>query len=260
MDDKCPFSGTVKEYSEERYVFDKQKNENLDYKYVYKYNENHELSEVHGYNSKNKLTDISQYVYDDSRKLAEIIVKSARGNKKQRIIYEYTDNKLTQVTNIARSFKTIEKFDDYKNVTEEMFYGDESAPPYITRYKNIYDKDKRLKEKWTILPSNEIDHTESYLYDSKGLLVQETRINKASVRNDGKELPRSWESISKYTYDDKDNLVLSEFYSGGSASETHKKEINYDEYGDIAQIKDYRAFIWEDNFRLVSVTRYSYVR
>jgi hypothetical protein len=264
MDKKPPFVGIVKEYTEERYVFDKKGSELLDYKYIWKYNENNKLSEVHRHKSNNKLADISYYTYDDFQNTLEIIVKTPKGNIKQRLIYEYTNNKLTQITNVAKSFKTIEKFDGYGNLIEEVFYRDISLPPYIKRCKNVYNNNKQLIEKWTILTSGELDSTVRYEYNENGLLTQESVIhNKTTYRVDGKELRISKNSISKHTYNDKGDLFLSEYKSDGFGSETHKKEIAYDEFNDITQINDYRkgyAYIWKDNFGLISVTKYFYKR
>jgi hypothetical protein len=47
-------------------------------------------------------------------------------------------------------------------------------------------------------------------------------------------------TISKYTYNDKGDLVLNEFNPDQSNSETIKNEIMYDEKGDIIEIKEYR--------------------
>ena len=119
---KSPFSDTVKEYTEERYILDKKENEILDFKYIWKYGENNKLSEVNRYNSKNKLADVSCYKYDNLGNIIEMTVKTAKGSKKQSLKYEYIDNKLYQITNIAKSFRTISKFDDSGNLIERAFF------------------------------------------------------------------------------------------------------------------------------------------
>jgi hypothetical protein len=214
MPEKSPFSGAVKEYTEERYILDKKEKEILDYKYIWKYGENNKLSEVNRYNSKNKLADASYFQYDNFGNVIEMTVKTAKGSKKQTIKYEYIDNKLFQIANMARSFKTISKFDDSGNLIEELFFRDASTPPYITRYTNIYDINKRLIEKQTILPSGELDSTIRYKFNSKGLIIEENKINnKTSWFANGREFKLSKNSVSRHTYNDSGDLVLSEFHS-----------------------------------------------
>jgi hypothetical protein len=264
MDKKPPFSEIVKEYTEERYVFDKKGNEILDFKYIWKYNENNNISEVHRYNSKNKLTDISHYTYNDVQNILEVIVRTPKGSKKQSMFYKYNCNKLIEISNIAKSFKTISKFDNAGNLIEEAFYRDSNSSPYITRYKNVYNRNKQLIEKWIILASGELDSTIIYEYNDAGLLIQENKTNnKTTYKIDEKELRISKNSISKYTYNDRGDTILSEYESEGFGKETHKKEITYNEFNDIVQIKDYSkgyAYIWKDDFGLMSVTNYFYKR
>ena len=134
----------------------------------------------------------------------------------------------------------------------------------MTKYKNIYDKNKIVVEKHTILLSGELESIEKYKYNNEGLLIEKNKINiKTSWFGKGQELRTSKNSVSKHTYNNKGDLILSEFYSDMFGNETHKKEITYDKYNDIAQIKDYRkgyAYIYKDNFGLISVTKYSYIR
>ena len=119
-------------------------------------------------------------------------------------------------------------------------------------------------EKQTIIPSGELDSTTRYKYDSNGLLNEEDKINnKTSWFANGRELKLSKHSVSKHTYNNRGDLVLSEFHSDGFGDESHKKEITYNEFNDITQIKDYRkgyAYIWKDDFGLLSITKYYYVR
>lgn len=264
MREKPPFSGTVKEYTRERYIGYVQGNISLDYKIIFKFDENNKLNEIHSYNAKNKLTDISYYLYDNFKNLAEVIIKTAKGNKKQQIIYEYSDNKSYQVTNILKGQRIITKYDEFGNPIEEIFDVDSSKPPNIMKFINKYDDKQQLIEKQTLLPSGEIDSTVKYKYNTRGLLIEECQTNeKTSWIVNGREF-RLWKShISQFFYNNNKDVILTEFYTDGNNDETHKKEITYDEFNSITEIKDFRkgyAFKNKDTFGLVSVTKYSYVR
>ncbi len=252
MDAKLPFSGTVKEYTLESFTIDDNQKEIPDYKYVWKYNSHNNLSEVSHYDSNNQLVEVSRYTYDDHQNLLEITVNDAEGEEKQSIVYLYKEGKLDQVVNTANNSRKITNYDDFGNPVEEQNYQSPDSPPSITNYINQYDQGNRLVEKRAILPLANSDWISTYKYNSRGLLIEETRTRNKAV------------SIVLHTYNDKGDLILSEHNPGEFHSETVKKEIIYDNHNDIVEIKDYRKG-WcynnlDDRFVLTAVSRYSYIR
>ena len=252
MDIKPPFSGVVKEYSLERYGYDENGNDILDYKYTWKYNKDHKISEVRQYDSKNELLTVSNYAYNNDQNLQEIIIQTVEGSIQQNLVYEYKGNKLSQITDAASDYKIITKFDDCGNMIEKLNLTDDGSPFSTTRYANMYDQNNRLIEKHTIFPSGESDWVDKYEYNDEGLLIEEVRIRHKIT------------SIAKHCYNGKGDLIQSEFNPGESNSETLKKDIVYNENNDITEIREYRKG-WcyqdrNDEFGLTGITKYSYIR
>jgi hypothetical protein len=252
MDAKLPFSGTVKEYSLKSYLFDENGKEILDYKYTWKYNSDHKISEIFHYDSNNELSNISYYTYDDDQNLLGVVVETVEGNRKQNLIYEYKDNKLSQLTDNSMDFQIITKFDDRGNPLEKQNLADQDSMFSTTKYINLYDQNGRLVEKHTVFPSGDSNWVEKYEYNNEGLLIREERNKHKAV------------SVIKYSYNDRGDLILSEYDPGESNSETLKKDIVYNENNDIVEIKEYRKGWCYQNFNeefgLTGVSRYSYVR
>jgi len=70
-------------------------------------------------------------------------------------------------------------------------------------------------------------------------------------------------SIKKNSHNSKFDLILSQINPDKSNNETLKKEIVYNEFGDIVEKRDYRkgyAYLFKDDLGLISITKYSYVR
>jgi hypothetical protein len=252
MDVKPPFSGAVKEYSMESYVCDEEGKEILDYKYTWKYNQNNQISEIFHYDSKNELANISYYTYDNDQNLIDVTVETVEGTKKQSLVYEYKDNKLSQITDNSLDFQIITKFDDRGNPLEKHNLADADSQFSTTKYINLYDQNNRLVEKHTVFPSGVPNWIDKYKYNSEGLLIEEQRIKGQVI------------SIVKHSYNDKGDLILSEYNPHENNNETLKKEIVYDEDKDIVEIKEYRKG-WcyqnfNDEFGLTGIARYSYIR
>jgi len=252
MDIKPPFSGVVKEYSLESYGCDENGKEMLDYKYIWKYNNDYKISEFQQYDSENKLLSISSYAYDNDQNLLEVTVKTAEGSTQQKLVYEYKDNKLSQITDIATDYKIITKFDEYGNSIEKLNLADDDSPFSTTRYANLYDQSNRLIEKHTVFPSGDSDWIDKYKYNDEGLLIEEQRIRNQVT------------SIAKHSYNDQGDLILSEYNPGESNNETLKKDIVCNGNKDIVEIREYRKG-WcyqgrNDEFGLTGIARYSYVR
>lgn len=264
MSDKLPFSTMVKEYQEEIYGLDTKGSLLLSRKTIYKYDENNRLREIHDYSSKDKLQDINYYTYDNLNNLLEIQIKTAKGNKKQRIVYEYSQNKLCQIVNTHRSYKAITKYDEHSNIVEEIFYRASDKPPYITKYINEYDSEGHLIKKQKITPDGRLDDVTQYKYNSNGLLIEENVTNgKTSFVLGGKEFKQSKNRITQHVYDNNGNLILSEYFSDGMITETHKKEITYNDLNDIIKITEYVKGIYFTNkneFKPRRITKYSYIR
>jgi len=252
MDQKPPFSGKVKEYTLQRYNFDDNSREVLESKYTWKYDRNNILCELQHYNDKNEIVDISSYEYDGSGKLVEIIVKAADGSEKQTITYEYEDGRLSRVTDTTSEFKIVTGYDDYGSPLEKHNFQDNETTPMITKYINLYDQDNRLVEKRTIFPSGGAEWIDMYTYSDEGQLIEEIR-----TRN-------GVNSITRYSYNEKGDRVLSEYDPGQENSETVKNEIVYNKEGDIFETREYRKGWcyqnYNDEFGLVGVSRYTYVR
>jgi YD repeat-containing protein len=249
---KPPFSSPVKEYQMESYIIDENNQEALDSRVIWRYNEHNKVSEAWNYNSNNELSEISYYTYDEDQNLREIRVEAADGGEKQRFVYEYKNNKLSQITEITPEFKIVTKYDDYGNSLEKQTFGGEEAPFSTTKYINLYDNDGRLIEKHTVFPEGTPDKVYKYKYDSQGLLIEEQQIRNQIT------------SIVKNGYNDKGDLIWSEYNPGEINSESLKKDITYNENNDIVEIKEYRKG-WcyqdrNDEFGLTCIIRYSYTR
>ena len=119
---KPPFSSPVKEYSMESYICDEDGKEVLDNKVTWKYNQNHKISEIYQYDPKTKFSELSCYTYDKDQNLKEVTVKIEDGEQKKHLIYEYKDNILDQITEIAGDYKIVTKYDDYGNPSEKQTY------------------------------------------------------------------------------------------------------------------------------------------
>jgi len=252
MDNKPPFSGTVKEYSLKNYLCDEKGKEHLDYKYVWKYNPDHQISEIQHYSSRNVLSDISYHSYDDRRNLLEITVKTAKGTKKQQLVYEYKDHQLSQITDITRNFRIVTQYDDHGNPIEKQNLSSAGTLLSTTKYINQYDQNHRLVEKRTFFSSENSDWIDKFQYNEQGCLVEETRIRHQAV------------STVKYDYNEKGDLILGEYNPGEINREILKKDIVYSDNNDILEIKEYRRgwcySNYNDNFGLTGIARYSYVR
>ena len=255
MDTKPPFSSPVKEYTQEVYLCDEDGNQVLDSRFVWKYNEHHNVSEVAQYNSNNELWEVTSYTYNDDQTLKEVTVKVAggdfEGELKRALFYEYKDGALDQITEIGGDYKIVTKYDDCGNPTEKHNFSGEDLVISTTMYVNIYDQG-RLVEKHTVFPSGGPNWVDKFKYNDDGLLIEE--------QNDRSKLV----SIVKHSYNEKGDLILSDFNPGEPNYETLKREIFYNENGDIKVIKEYRKG-WcyqdrNDEFGLTGVAMYFYVR
>jgi hypothetical protein len=251
MDTKPPFARPVKEYSVEYYVFEDGK-QVLDAKFTYKYNKNNQLFEVYQYDSKIELFEVSYYNYNDYQKLKDITIKVADGEQKKQLVYEYADDKLSQITEIAGDYNTVTKYDDYGSPSEKLAYTKDNVQISSTVFVNLYDDKGRLVEKHTILPSGESDRLDKYQYNESGLLIEE--------QNERKHFT----TVAKHSYNDRGDLVLSDFNPGQPNHEMLKREIVYSKDGDVLEIKEYRqGWCYQDHndtFGLTNILLYTYVR
>jgi len=252
MDTNPPFSSPVKEYTQENYVCDENGNEVLDKTFVWKYNADNQLSEMYLYDGNYELLEITRYIYDNDHNLKEVFVNVAEGEQKKHLIYEYKDNKLDQITDISGDYKIVTRYDDYGNPIEKHNYTGKDLLISETKFINLYDKNNRLVEKHTVFPSGESDWVEKYTYNEAGLPVEEQKIRHQIT------------SVGKFIYNDKGDLIESEFNAGMSNYEAMKREIVYDRNNDILEIQEYRkGWCYQDRnneFGLTGVTRFTYIR
>ncbi len=249
---KPPFSKPVKEFSMENYVLDEDGKQVLDNKVTWKYNKDHKLSEVYQYDSNMALSEVSYYTYDNDQKLKEITVKVEDGEQKKLFVYDYNEDKLDQIAEIAGDYKLLTKFDDYGNPSEKHSYTSADVLLATTIFINLYDQKGRLIEKHTIFPSGESDRVDKFQYNEAGWLIEEQNIRHQLV------------STVKHSYNDKGDLILSDFNPGEPNHETLKREIVYSKNNDVMEIKEYRKG-WcyqgrNDEFGLTGIALYSYVR
>jgi hypothetical protein len=252
MDTKTPFSSPVKEYSVESYICDESGKPLLDSSTTWKYNRNHQISEIDQQSPNKELSEMSYYTYDNDGYLKEIVTKVAEGEQKRLLIYEYKDNQLDQVIEISGDYKTVTRYDDHGNPSEKLTYTQGDLLISTTLFVNLYDQEGRLVEKHSILPSGDEDWINNFQYNEAGQLVEEQKTRNQFV------------TTSKHSYNEKGDLVLSEFNPGEFNHETLKREIVYDRNNDIMEIKEYRkGWCYQDHneeFGLTGITRYSYVR
>jgi len=251
MEMKPPFTRPVKEYSVENYVFEDGK-QVLDNKFTWKYNQNHQIFEIYQYDSKIELYEASYYNYNDDQQLKDVTVKVADGEQKKQLLYEYADDKLTQISEIAGDYNTLTKYDDYGNPSEKETYTKENVLISTTVFINLYDQNGRLVEKHTILPSGEADRVDKYQYNESGLLIEEQNVRK------------HFTSIAKHSYNEKGDLILSDFNPGEPNHEMLKRELIYSKDNNILEIREYRLG-WcyqdhNDDFGLTGIALYSYMR
>jgi hypothetical protein len=252
MDIRPPFAGTVREYTLESNVYDENGQEVFDSKATWKYNDDNMLSEVLQYDSGNNLLSISSYTYNDNQQLLEVRVKKAEGDVQQTLIYEYKDNRLDQITDTASDYRIVTKFDEFGNPIEKQNLLEDDSPFSTTRYINAYDKNNRMVEKHTVFPSGDSSWVDKFEYNDQGLLIKEEKIRNQIT------------SVTMHSYNDKGDVILSEYNPGDFNSETMKKDITYDEFNDIVEIKEYRKG-WcyqdrNDELGLTGIARYSYIR
>jgi hypothetical protein len=252
MDMKPPFSSPVKEYSRESYIIDENGKEVLDNRARWKYNQDHTISEFYQYDPKTKFSELSCYTYDKDQKLKEVLVKIEDGEQKKHLIYEYKDNILDQIIEIAGDYKLVTKYDDYGNPSEKHTFTSADLLISTTMYVNQYDEKGRLIEKHTILPSGGSDWIDKFQYNGAGLLIEEQKVRHQLV------------STVKHSYNEKGDLILSDFNPGKSNHETIKKEIVYNENNDITEMLEYRkGWCYQDHndeFGLTGIFTYSYIR
>ncbi len=252
MEMKPPFASPVKEYSMETYIFDEDGQELFDKKTTWKYNINNKISEIYQYDPKTKFSESSYYTYDEDHNLKEVTVKIETGEQKKYLVYEYKDNLLDQIIEIAGDYKFITKYDDFGNPYEKNTYSGADLLISTTMYVNQYDEKGRLVEKHTLFPSGDSRWIDKYQYNEAGLLVEEQKIRHQLV------------SIVKHVYNDKGHLILSDYNPGESNHETIKKDILYNRNNDIMEIREYRrGWCYRDRneeFALTGIFVYSYVR
>jgi hypothetical protein len=252
MDMKPPFSIPVKEYSMESYICDDDGTEVLDNKVTWKYNQDRQISEISLYDPKTKFSEFSRYTYDADQNLEEVTVKIEDGEQKKQLLYEYKDDMLDQITEIAGDYKTVTKYDDYSNPSEKQTFTNADLQISTTMFINLYDQNGRMVEKHTIFPSNDVEWIDKFQYDEAGRLIEEQKIRRQLV------------SIVKHSYNDKGDLILSDFNPGQPNHEMLKREIVYSGNEDIVEIKEYRkGWCYQDHndeFGLTGIARYTYVR
>jgi hypothetical protein len=252
MEMKPPFSSPVKEYSMESYIYDEDGKEVLDNRVTWKYNQNQQISEIDLFDPKTKFSELSCYTYDEDQDLKEVTVKIEDGELKKHLIYEYKDNILDQITEIAGDYKTVTKYDDYGNPSEKQTFTNADLQISTTMFINLYDQKGRMVEKHTIFPSNDVEWVDKYQYNEAGLLIEEQKIRRQFV------------STVKHSYNDKGDLILSDFNPGQPNHETLKREFVYGGNRDIVEVKEYRkGWCYQDHndeFGLTGIARYSYVR
>jgi hypothetical protein len=252
MDMKPPFSSPVKEYEMGSYLIDEDGKEVLDNQITWKYNQDRKISGIYQYDPKTKFSELSSYTYDKDQNLKEIIVTIEDGEQKKHLIYEYQDNVLDRIIEIAGDYQIITKYDDFGNPAEKQTFAVADLLISTTLYVNQYDEKGRLIEKHTLLPSGDADWIDKYQYNDAGCLVEEQKIRHQIV------------STVKHTYNNKGDLILSDFNPGESNHEMLKREIVYNENDDITEIKEYRKG-WcyqdrNDEFALTGIFKYSYIR
>jgi hypothetical protein len=252
MDLKPPFASPVKEYSMESYIYDENGQEVFDSKVTWKYNQDHQISEIYQYDPKTRFSEVSSYTYDNDKYLKEISVRIETGEEKKHLFYEYKDNVLEQIIEVAGDYKIITKYDDYGDPTEKHTLSRDDLLISTTLYVNQYDENGRLVERHTLFPSGDADRIDKYRYNQAGRLIEEQKIKHQLV------------STVKYAYNEKGDLVLSDYNPGEPNHETTKKEILYNGNNDIVEIKEYRrGWCYQDRnveFALTGIFVYSYVR
>jgi hypothetical protein len=119
-------------------------------------------------------------------------------------------------------------------------------------YVNQYNENGRLVEKHKILPPEDSDWIDKFQYNDAGLLIEEQKIRHQLV------------STVKHSYNEKGDLILSDFNPGETNHEMIKREIVYNENNDILEIKEYRmGWCYQDHndeFGLTGIFTYSYTR
>jgi YD repeat-containing protein len=252
MDEKPPFSSPVKEYMMESYICNEDGTEVLDNKATWKYNQDHTISEIYQYDPKTRFSESSRYSYDKDRNLMEVTVNIEDGEQKKHLIYDYKDNFLDRITEIAGDYKIVTRYDDCGNPSEKQTFTRADLQISTTMFVNLYDENGRLVEKHTVFPANESEWIDKFQYNAAGRLIEEQKTRRQLV------------STVKHSYNGKGDLILSDFNPGESNHETLKKEIIYNRNDDIIEIKEYRkGWCYQDHndeFGLTGIARYSYVR
>jgi hypothetical protein len=224
----------------------------LDNKVTWKYNHEFKISEIYQYDPKTKYSELSCYTYDEDQNLKEVTVKIEDGEQKKKLIYEYKDNILDQIIEIAGDYKIVTKYDDHGNPSEKQTFAGADLLISTSMYVNLYDENSRLVEKHTIFPSGDSECIDKFQYNDAGLLIEEQKIRHQFV------------TTVKHSYNEKGDLILSDFNPGESNHETLKNEIVYNQNNDIIEIKEYRKG-WcyqdrNDEFGLTGIFKYSYIR
>ena len=155
MEMKTPFASPVKAYSIEYHVIGEDGQLVLDNRTTWKYNADHQIVEIDQQNSNKYYSEKTIYSYDENLKLQEMVVKVAEGEVKRRLVYEYEDDLLTQVTEVAGDYKIVTKYDDQGNPAEKSTYTRSDYLVSNTVFVNLYDQNGRLVEMFaplTVLP------------------------------------------------------------------------------------------------------------
>jgi hypothetical protein len=251
MNVKSPFSSPVKEYSLESYILDEEGKEVLDKKESWKYNSNGQISEINQYDPATKFSESSSYTYDKEQRLKEVIIKIEDGEVKKHLIYQYKDNALEQTIEAAGDYKIVTKFDDQGSPSEKQIFVGANTLISTTMYVSLYDDNGRLVETHTIYPSGDSE-INKFQYNDAGWLVGEQKTRNKLV------------STVKHSYNDRGDLILSDFNSGEPNHEMIKKDIAYNQNGDVSEIKEYRkGWCYQDHndeYGLTGIFKYSYVR
>jgi len=252
MEMKTPFASPVKAYSIEYHVIGEDGQLVLDNRTTWKYNTDHQIVEIDQQNSNKDYSEKTIYSYDENLKLQEMVVKVAEGEVKRRLVYEYEDDLLTQVTEVAGDYKIVTKYDDQGNPAEKSTYTRSDYLVSNTVFVNLYDQNGRLVEKHSIFPMNDSSWIDKYQYDEDGRLIEEQKTRNQLV------------SIIKHNYNSRGDLILSDFNPGQPNYETLKRDIEYSPDGDILEIKEYRrGWCYQDRneeFGLTAMLKHSYQR
>jgi hypothetical protein len=140
--------------------------------------------ETVNYNDQGKIENIYRYTYDKEGKRTETIRYSPAGVEEKRFTYQYNEygNKIKSerydmLGNIEKYYEY--KYDQEGNLTEDLWYDISGKPEYRIEYE--YDNGRKTLAR-TYNENNRLINEYEFLYDSKGNLIEELKIDPAGYK------------------------------------------------------------------------------